>query len=705
MGGQGSVLAFRRSLKGYARGGPVDFNVNTALPDPRWLAGEGTAFRDRNADAFAKKVAAQMAASGAGAGGENIQAGRVSVQGKLLDTDTFARINRALGSAWSLTQGSWSTSVAASFGTHAGSGVADISPKSMGWVAAQNLLRSVGGLDAWFRNWTNNQHIHLVNPHVAGLSPQAQAQVADFNRGGDGLGMAKGGPVLFDKGGWLQPGLTMALNKTGRPERVVGPGEGGIHCPRPRRRLGRHRARPGPDDARRAGADGTPRRPDALLRLMPILFPPTVSVFRWTVELDANPDTTGLFVIGSSLLGGTDTVAPDERWIPVPTLRVLSVSVRRGGSSSNRKYDAGEAVVVLDNTSGDYDPDNPYSPFVMGPRRLLGQGTGLRLSAAGTDPVTVFVGRIEEPAISGHWTHPTVTFRATDLMAELGNIDVPFQGSQTGGGSSSSVRAAWLLDQAGVPESKRDIAAAGRSVLATTGGGKVRDALDTVAAGEAGRFFVDRTGVVTLTWHDAEYGKTSKADYSNTGDGPKYVSLESSPGTVGIVNTATVHRLPPRVRDEVTGQFEEGPDLDDAGAADSDSVALYGIRPTTVDVVLESDLDVAALATYLATRRSVPTQRLLSFESVPLEAMTVPQAQAVLAIDLGDLITLTQHTIDGRQITWVANVESIAWDHDSPMTRVTFGTSPSDSATLYGSAGWFIVGSSLLGGVDVLAPY
>jgi hypothetical protein len=77
----------------------------------------------------------------------------------------------------------------------------------------------------------------------------------------------------------------------------------------------------------------------------------------------------------------------------------------------------------------------------------------------------------------------------------------------------------------------------------------------------------------------------------------------------------------------------------------------------------------------------------------------------LLQIELGDLITLTQQTIDGRGIVWSANIESIAWSHDAPLTKVTFGTSPSDTAGLYGSASWFLIGSSLLGGTAVLAPF
>jgi hypothetical protein len=34
-------------------------------------------------------------------------------------------------------------------------------------------------------------------------------------------------PNVYDKGGWLQPGLTLAMNATGQPERVIAPGQGG----------------------------------------------------------------------------------------------------------------------------------------------------------------------------------------------------------------------------------------------------------------------------------------------------------------------------------------------------------------------------------------------------------------------------------------------------------------------------------------------
>jgi hypothetical protein len=234
MGGQQAVMAFRKKLVGMATGGPVGVDIRTRLPRPDALDSTVESYGDAAAQAFAKKLAetgAAMAAAGGGAGigaAQNLGGGRVSIQGKLLDATTANIFQKAAGilGGLRLMQGSWSTSVAASGGTHAGAGAMDVAPNSASWDRAVSVIRSLGAI-AWHRTPAQGpwgHHIHSITPGVPGLSPAAQRQVASFRAGGNGLGMAGGGPVLFDKGGWLQPGLTMALNKTGRPERVVSPG-------------------------------------------------------------------------------------------------------------------------------------------------------------------------------------------------------------------------------------------------------------------------------------------------------------------------------------------------------------------------------------------------------------------------------------------------------------------------------------------------
>jgi len=433
----------------------------------------------------------------------------------------------------------------------------------------------------------------------------------------------------------------------------------------------------------------------------------------WSVELDADPDTTGLFIIGESLIGGPDVIAPNERWIDVGDAghRVKRFSLRRGGSDGFRPYDAADVLVEFDNRTGDFDSDNPYGYYVMGPQRLIHPGTGIRIIANIVDPavtgvghVTVYTGVIEEPNVQDHRRKPVAIYSNSDLMVRLGNLDVPLQGGETGTGQSSNARANWLLDQAGIPAELRSIEAGGRACLGTTGEGKVRDGLQLVANGEAGRFYVNRLGVIVMTWHASEYGKTSEADFYDIASGIRYSRFETSPGTSGIINTAVVKRTGPRVRNPETGEFEDSVSIPDVGAVDSVSAGLYGPKQTTVECVLLEDADAASLATFLATRRAQPTTRPKLIE-VPLKGMTRAQMEAVLGLDMGSLITITRQTVDGRGLMFTATVESVSIQAEPRLTTVTLTTAPSDTAGLFGGAGWFIIGESLIGGPDVIAPY
>ena len=197
-------------------------------------------------DGLGAKVQSLLTAVTPGGGGGtlgsavNVGAGQVSVGGRLLDATTagiYERASAILGGL-SLMQGSWSTSVAASFGpagsTHAGSGAMDVWPSNGDWRRAVDVIRSLGGI-AWHRTpdqgpWV--EHIHSITPGIPGLSESAQAQVGNFNAGLNGLvsngpdnnGYGYGGvvkPLLADNGTILSPGLNLLQNNTGGLEPLV----------------------------------------------------------------------------------------------------------------------------------------------------------------------------------------------------------------------------------------------------------------------------------------------------------------------------------------------------------------------------------------------------------------------------------------------------------------------------------------------------
>jgi hypothetical protein len=73
-----------------------------------------------------------------------------------------------------------------------------------------------------------------------------------------------------------------------------------------------------------------------------------------------------------------------------------------------------------------------------------------------------------------------------------------------------------LLDAAGVPAVYRDVSGT-RAVLGWAGGGTARSALERLARGEAGRCRVTRDGVLTMTIHADEYGKSPLVNFSDAG--------------------------------------------------------------------------------------------------------------------------------------------------------------------------------------------
>jgi hypothetical protein len=155
----------------------------------------------------------------------------VNFRGKRLNQRTIQMLLMAeknLGKQFHITQGSYSTSVAASGSTHAGGGAMDTNDAGVGYLRAQNALRAVG-FASWWRlpsqgPWA--QHIHSIALGDPTASQAAKNQMAAYKRGGDGLGhgMAAGGQIghnlLFDSGGMLPPGMSTVINNTRKPEPV-----------------------------------------------------------------------------------------------------------------------------------------------------------------------------------------------------------------------------------------------------------------------------------------------------------------------------------------------------------------------------------------------------------------------------------------------------------------------------------------------------
>jgi hypothetical protein len=129
-------------------------------------------------------------------------------------------------SGYAITQGSYTNSVSASFGTHAGGGAVDLSVLRRGtytvlWDDIDPLLHALraAGFAAWLREYGELYegspiHIHAIAIGDKELSEAAQGQLtgeAGYFRGYSGLTDANGSPTLDRYGGPILCGWMLAL--------------------------------------------------------------------------------------------------------------------------------------------------------------------------------------------------------------------------------------------------------------------------------------------------------------------------------------------------------------------------------------------------------------------------------------------------------------------------------------------------------------
>lgn len=99
---------------------------------------------------------------------------------------------KTAGFKFRITQGSYSTGVAASAGTHDGGGVVDFSVRLMTEKRRAKMVKALkdAGFAAWYRKIEqgfDSNHVHAVAIGCTDLALLAKKQVTDYDKGLDGL--------------------------------------------------------------------------------------------------------------------------------------------------------------------------------------------------------------------------------------------------------------------------------------------------------------------------------------------------------------------------------------------------------------------------------------------------------------------------------------------------------------------------------------
>jgi len=185
------------------------------------------------------------------------------------------------------------------------------------------------------------------------------------------------------------------------------------------------------------------------------------------IAFDSSPIAAGQWVLGRSELGIDTRLGYYDAaiWDDVSD-DVREITINRGRQHELDQIRAGTCIVVLDNRSGDYWPNNaagPYYPNIIPDKRI-----NIR---AVYDGVTYdrYTGYIESwtPGYlqDGDNSVPIVTIVATDIYEFLARTPIDDAGGYAQ--ELSGVRVKNILDDMGFPEAARDLDAGQTTLIAT----------------------------------------------------------------------------------------------------------------------------------------------------------------------------------------------------------------------------------------------
>ena len=390
----------------------------------------------------------------------------------------------------------------------------------------------------------------------------------------------------------------------------------------------------------------------------------------------------GIFTIAISPLGGTDVLGgkPGTNWQALDSSIIRSISIRRGRTREDQANQPGQLTVVVDNLSGNFDPDNPSSTYQWYGYSTLMRGMGIRVWAAYGAALTynstgvaynatakpyagnssyelLYTGYIESVKTDSS-LDPTVTFTATDALAllstqTLGTITSSYSGDTT------ATRIGRILDLIGWSTTARSLTGS-RQMQPTTLGTTPLALAEQAAACEFGRFHADRKGNLVLIPYENLKTTTLRFALSDTRatNTIEYDMIVTDPGARFLVNSVTLTQY--------TGHAQT--------VANTASVNRFGLYQKTITAPLLDDGVATTMAGYYASRTAFPLTRVDRIEFDGLGLTT--QWNSILPAELGDRVTVARTTVDGRTLSYTNLIESINHDITPNSWRVGLDLSP-----------------------------
>jgi len=329
-------------------------------------------------------------------------------------------------------------------------------------------------------------------------------------------------------------------------------------------------------------------------------------------------------------------------WTSVTITDVLQIDIRRGRTRQNERDQAGISVVVFNNTSGYYDPDNTSggNPWVVGGQSILRDGLQMRIVATiNSTAYPLYYGFLEETKVD-QGLGPTSTMTFVDGIAYIADAQAPALAT-AGFAETAATRVGRMLTLAGWGGSTSLTGSV--SLLKTVQNRSCMDLIYQAVDAIAGRFYISRSGVATLVPLADKFSRPTQLLFTDTGASNTvgYMQLFTNPGTYFVVNQAVVNRG--NANKQYTSQYNP-------------SVSAYGIAKNSIDAPVSTDSNAQNLALYESRKLAEP---LTYVEQIDFNALAVGTYGLLypdfLSTELSDQVSVVR---SGRQ--WNLVVEGMA---------------------------------------------
>lgn len=391
------------------------------------------------------------------------------------------------------------------------------------------------------------------------------------------------------------------------------------------------------------------------------------------------------FTIGDPINGviGVSQFASSE--VPEPVIDLSSttrqIRITRGRNIMRDTYEAGTCTVRVIDQDGNFNPQNPASPY-------FGYLTPLRkIRVSATIPTTqsfLFSGYVTDYK----YTYPTgqelgyVDITCSDAFRLFAMANVATVADATAG-QTTGTRINKILDQVDFPSSMRIIDAGTTTTQADPA--TTRSSLAAIQVAEfteQGAFFVKSGGEVEFKDRNDVVGSLAAAPIQfNQSGGIPYSDLRFSFDDKLIINSATMQRVGGSV----------------VSSSDADSIAKYFPHGMNVEnLIAQTDAQVQNIADiYVATRKET---------TIRIDAMTVDlldpavPTDTIIGLDYFDNVEITNIQPDSSTITKTLQVQGLAWDITPNSMKCTVTTlEPIVEGFIIGSSTYGIIGQSIMG--------